>query len=282
MEPNLADSKRCPYCAELIHIDALKCKHCGEWLQPSSPPPPVPSEPNRERLPRVKSFGLSWIVPLLYVCLSLYLGALAFFLVSSWLQYGLLAKVEAQDSTVMESIATLAQANDLRQSAASWTSVGAYAICWFLSMLFVSRAQRNVRRLGATGLRFSPRFAAGCFYVPIVGIFLYYSALSELWRASQWPLEWKTAKPSWLLRIWWALFVLNTAFGWLLSHTGRGLEDIGALISVTVALIIFGSLEFLRTLLYLLLIRSILGGQRRNESTCAAVQSPAAPGEVPA
>ena len=29
MEPN---TKQCPYCAEPIHVDAAKCKHCGEIL----------------------------------------------------------------------------------------------------------------------------------------------------------------------------------------------------------------------------------------------------------
>ena len=64
--------RACPFCAEHIALDAVKCPHCGEWLTPDRPqsapqPPPRPAQ----AAPIIRHFTLltSWVLIILIVIL---------------------------------------------------------------------------------------------------------------------------------------------------------------------------------------------------------------------
>jgi len=90
-------------------------------------------------------------------------------------------------------------------------------------LMWVHRAYRNLPSLGAKGLRFTPGWAVGWFFVPVMCLFRPYQAMSEIWRASLFPsrdlrddgLGWKRVPTSPLVGWWWAVYLIANWVGWL-------------------------------------------------------------------
>jgi len=91
--------------------------------------------------------------------------------------------------------------------------------------MWMHRAFRNLPALGAQGLRWSPAWAAGAWFIPIANLFVPYHVMKELWPGSD-------GEPL-LVRRWWAAWIaayaLQVASNQLARYTRVGGDVTGIL-----------------------------------------------------
>ena len=90
------------------------------------------------------------------------------------------------DALLRGAVITPAQlaAEGARQSILSIGGLGTWLICAILFCTWVVRANKNARGLGAEGLKTSPGWCAGWFFIPIAFWIKPYQAVREIWQAS--------------------------------------------------------------------------------------------------
>jgi uncharacterized protein DUF4328 len=75
---------------------------------------------------------------------------------------------------------------------------------------WIYRAYKNIQGFGAEGLRYSPGWAVGYYFIPILSLIRPVQVMNEIWRASDDPRQWARRPGSRLIAAWWTLFLLYT------------------------------------------------------------------------
>ena len=160
---------------------------------------------------------------------------LVFILVTAWAVVADLLQLRflyAFDDGAYTTIAALNQAvdaNDARQHVTRPLRLAAYAVPGILILAWTWRANANARGLGAAGLRFTPGWAVGWYFVPVANLVKPYDAMREIWRASAHPRGWSQLAEPLSLRWWWIFLLLAIGLGIiarLLTMRARGLETV--------------------------------------------------------
>ncbi len=80
-------------------------------------------------------------------------------------------------------------------------------------LMWIHRANRNARALGAQGMTFSPGWSVGWFFIPILNIWKPYQAMKQIWQASANPDAWSSEPVPSLVGNWWGLWLLSNFLG---------------------------------------------------------------------
>lgn len=110
---------------------------------------------------------------------------------------------------------------DLAKGAPALLYLVAFALCVVSFCVWIHRLYRNLPALGAAQLRFSPRWAVGGWFVPILNLWRPYQVMREIWQQT-------LAQPVGVLGWWWAAwlisnFVSNVSFR---SNLSGGSNDV--------------------------------------------------------
>lgn len=240
----------CPHCGVSNIAENEFCSACGGVLQEiEEPPAPRPIDrPFRD--PRRLTQWLQWLViGYILVCVASALSEAA--------QLQLLYAMRDGSFPSEAEMTSAAEANDLRQQAVGIVTFIIVIGTFVLFGVWIHRTDSNVHALGATGLRFTPGWAVGWYFVPVANLWKPYQAMSEIWRASKNPAGWQSESAGGLLRWWWFWWLVST-FGdnisMRLSWRAEALEE---LIGVAPVNIVSSALDAVSALIALFVVKKV-------------------------
>ena len=152
-------------------------------------------------------------------------------------------------------------------------------------LMWIYRANRNARGLGAEGMTFTPGWSVGWFFIPIANLWKPFQAMKEIWQASADPAAWRSQKPPSLLSTWWALWIFsnllaNLSFGMLLRSDTSSELLVGEVVTL-----ISGLMDIPLCLVAMRMVRQLIRLQSQwaaqpVQTACVVCRQPMAPAEM--
>ena len=192
-----------------------------------------------------------WVTALLLIVILIDVLAVIF----DFSQIGLLSRAQA-GIPVSEAEAV---ANDSRQAMMGFIYFAAFIVTAIVFCLWIHRAHRNLPALGARDLKYSPAWAVGGFFVPILSLYRPYQVTKEIWKASD-PNEgpdWQDAPTSSLIGWWWVTFIVSSYAGYILLRMALSAETISDFMSLSVMTLVTDIIDIPAAILAIILVRTI-------------------------
>jgi len=162
---------------------------------------------------------------------SIIIDAIAAF--SGVLQFQLLSDFKLGVYSSEALVNAAAESNDKRQQI-----IGVFQFCIGITTvvvfaMWIYRANFNSRQLGAQGMKFSPGWSVGYYFIPILLLWKPYQAMKEIWQTSKAPTSWESVTRGAVLPWWWFFFLISSMLGNASFRSSLRAKEIGELLTST-------------------------------------------------
>lgn len=155
-----------------------------------------------------------------------------------------------------------ASTNQIRQTAISIVNSLLILTSLVVFLMWVYRAYENLTNLKITSLNFTPGWAIGYWFVPIMSLFKPHTVMREIWEETQgykYSYEEKhNIQPPTLVSIWWALNLINIFVSYFVILVFRGDSSVDGLLKLTFALMIASVFTIIVKVVTLVMINKIV------------------------
>ena len=168
-----------------------------------------------------------WVRYMLYAQIVVALIAIG----SNYLEYQLLMDYVSGNYISEDQAIADGEANDIRQFMIGLLYLVVFIASGVMILKWIYRANFNARQLGATGMKFTPSWSIGYFFIPILCIWKPYQAMKEIWVASHDPEHWSLNDSSATVSLWWLLWIINNILGQAVYRMADKAEELQELVS---------------------------------------------------
>ncbi len=156
-----------------------------------------------------------------------------------------------------------ATSNDGRQALIGFAQLALYIAAGIAFLMWIYRAHRNLPSLQAANLRFTPGWAVGWFFIPIMNLFRPYQVVSEIWKASNPKVDttdgtsWKSVATSPIVGWWWAFYLISSFVANIALRTVFSGQEIPDLLTSTYAYMVSDAIDVVHILIAISMVSRI-------------------------
>jgi hypothetical protein len=147
--------------------------------------------------------------------------------------------------------------------------VGALLACAIAFLMWFHRAHKNLKLGGLDGLRYTPGWAVGGFFVPFLNLVRPFQVMKEVWAGSEYlsrPREeesWRAVSPAAHVGWWWALVLIRSVLGNASGRLMLRADSLEELLTAGRVTLVSDLVDIPAALVALFLVRRVTDHQER-------------------